>query len=216
MAKISIFCSKGSTGKTPLAMNIFYDFEYNIGTNEPYNVIEDLVPDNKMMVVGLNEPFPELPDDINMIFDLAGAMSEDARSITSAIKQSDVVIVPINNEFKAVKAGIHSLAEVMKYNKNVIVIATKLIKQKTDIFSNNNWRESKDFCDIRAAVHTVFDDSIPVLPLKFSTAFDTIFEREKSVKQICEEDPLLRYAYRVVELQVELIYSEVKKVIKQW
>ena len=214
MAKISIFCSKGSTGKTPLAMNMFYDFGYNIGTNEPYNVIEDLVQDNQMMTVGLNESFPDLPHEIDMIFDLAGAISEDARSITSAIKQSDLVIVPINNEYKALKAGIHSIAEVMKYNKNVIVVATKLNKQKIDTFSNNNWKESADFKEVKEAVHTVFDDSIEVLPLKFSTAFDTIFEREKSVKQICKEDPLLRHAYRVVELQMELIYSELKKVIK--
>lgn len=211
MAKISIFCSKGSTGKTPLAMNIFYDYGYNIGTNEPYNVIEDLVPDNKMMVVGLNETFPELPDEIDMIFDLAGAMSEDARSITSAIKQSDVVIVPINNEFKAIKAGLHSIAEVMKYNKNIIVIATKLNKQKKDTFINNNWKEAQEYIEIKKDVQTIFKDSISVLPLKYSTAFDTIFEREKSVKQICAEDPLLRHSYRVVELQLDLIYSELER-----
>ena len=50
-------------------------------------------------------------DDLDIVFDLAGAISSDARSITTAIKQSDVVVVPINNEFKAIKAGLHSISE---------------------------------------------------------------------------------------------------------
>jgi len=211
MPKISVFCSKGSTGKTPISMNIVYDRDYNIATNEPYNVIEDLVPDNKMMVVGLNEEFPELPDDIDIVFDLAGAISEDARSITSAIKQSHLVVVPINNEFKAIKAGLHSIAEVRKYNKNILVIGTKLAKQKTDIFTSD-WTSSKDFQFIKQAVG-VIDKAIPVLPLKVSTAFDSIFESEKSIHQICKSDPLLRHAFKVVDEQFQAIYSHIDSAV---
>lgn len=192
-------------------MNIVYDRDYNIATNEPYNVIEDLVPDNKMMVVGLNEEFPELPGDIDIVFDLAGAISEDARSITSAIKQSHLVVVPINNEFKAIKAGLHSIAEVKKYNQNILVVGTKLTKQKTDIFTND-WTSSKDFQFIKQAVG-VIDESIPVLPLKVSTAFDSIFEAEKSIHQICKGDPLLRHAFKVVDEQFQAIYSHIDSVV---
>lgn len=209
MPRISVFCSKGSTGKTPIAMNIVYDRDYNVATNEPYNVIEDLVPDNKMMVVGLNEEFPELPKEIDIVFDLAGAISEDARSITSAIKQSDLVIVPINNEFKAIKAGLHSIAEVRRYNSNILVVGTKLTKQKTDIFTKD-WTESRDFQFIKQAV-SVIDKDIPVLPLKMSTAFDTIFESEKSIGQICKDDPLLRHSFKLVEEQFQAIYSYIDK-----
>lgn len=211
MPKISVFCSKGSTGKTPISMNMVYGRGYNIATNEPYNVIEDLVPDNKMMVVGLNEEFPELPPEIDIVFDLAGAISEDARSITSAIKQSDLVIVPINNEFKAVKAGLHSIAEVRKYNQNILVVATKLVKQKGDFFTDD-WLLSKDFQYVEEAVHSVIDKEIKVLPLKASTAFDSIFDAEKSISQICLDDPLLRHAFKLVEKQFNAIYSHIDMV----
>lgn len=212
MPKISVFCSKGSTGKTPISMNMVYDRGYNIATNEPYNVIEDLVEDNKMMVVGLNEEFPVLPKEIDIVFDLAGAISEDARSITSAVTQSDLVIVPINNEFKAIKAGLHSIAEVKKYNKNILVVATKLTKQKTDIFTDD-WTQSKDFKHVEEAVHSIIDPSIKVLPLKLSTAFDSIFEAEKSIKQICNTDALLRHAFKLVNKQFDAIYSYIDKVV---
>ena len=210
MPKISVFCSKGSTGKTPISMNIVYDRNYNIATNEPYNVIEDLVPDNRTMVVGLNEEFPKLPKEINIVFDLAGAISADARSITSAIKQSDLVIVPINNEFKAIKAGLHSIAEVRKYNQNILVVGTKLTKQRSDLFVND-WTESRDFQFVKKAVG-VIDKTIPVLPLKASTAFDSIFEYEKSIHQICRDDPLLRHSFKLVDEQFQAIYSHIDQV----
>lgn len=210
MPKISVFCSKGSTGKTPISMNIVYDRGYNIATNEPYNVIEDLVPDNKMMVVGLNEDFPELPAEVDIVFDLAGAISAEARSITSAIKQSDLVIVPINNEFKAIKAGLHSIAEVRKYNSNILVVATKLSKQKGDIFTGD-WTASKDFQFVKQAVGVV-DTDIPVLPLKVSTAFDSIFDVEKSIHQICKDDALLRHSFKIVDEQFQAIYAHIDAV----
>ena len=51
-------------------------------------------------------------------------------SITSALSQSDVVIVPIYDELKCLNSGIHTIMEVAEFNKNVIVVATKLTKEK--------------------------------------------------------------------------------------
>lgn len=65
-----------------------------------------------------------------MIFDLAGSISKSALSISSAIRQSDVVLVPIYNEIKSINAGLNTIAEVLNLNKNVVVIATKLQKKK--------------------------------------------------------------------------------------
>ena len=213
MSKISVFCSKGSTGKTPISMNIFYDYGFNVATNEPYNVIEDLVPEDQQMVIGLNDEFSDFGNDIEIVFDLAGAISADARSITTAIKQSDVVVVPINNEFKAIKAGLHSISEVLQYNKNIVVVGTKLAKQKKDIFTDD-WTKSTDFIEIQDQVHSVFNKNIPVLPLKLSTAFDTIFVKEQSISQICASDALLRHAYKQVNDQFNTIYEAIGLEVK--
>lgn len=74
----------------------------------------------------------------------------------------------------------------MSLNKNIIVVVTKLQKKKkTDIFTE--WGKCDDFINVKTAVHTNFNDSISVLPLKFSSVFDTIFEQEKSIAQLMEQ-----------------------------
>lgn len=147
-------------------------------------MFEGLIPDERLLCLDLNEAFPPIGDDIDIVFDLAGSISANAISITSAIKQSDVVIVPIYNEVKAIKAGLNTIAEVMALNQNIIVVATKLQKRgKSDIFTD--WSQSEDCRNITDAVAKVSAE-IPVLPLKYSTVFDTIFEQEKSVRQLMQ------------------------------
>jgi hypothetical protein len=101
-------------------------------------------------------------------------------SIPSAIEQSDVVIVPIYNELKCLAAGLNTIIEVANFNKNIIVVATKLIKQKGDI--SPDWTCCQDFKNIERMVQSKIDFEIPILPLKLSKAFDLIFEHETSIE----------------------------------
>ena len=48
---------------------------------------------------------------------------------------------------------------------------------------------------------------IPVLPLKFSRVFDTIFEQERSIRQMMEEDALALYTYREGAAQFDNLLS---------
>ncbi len=133
----------------------------------------------------LNEPFSEVGNDIELVFDLAGSISKTALSIITAIKQSDVVLVPIYNEVKAIKAGLNTIAEVLELNKNVVVIATKLQKcNKHDIFTS--WSKCEDMKNIEDAVHSQISLNIPILPLKYSSMFNTIFEQEKPISQLMQ------------------------------
>ncbi|WP_369177263.1 hypothetical protein [Candidatus Thiodubiliella endoseptemdiera] len=148
-------------------------------------MFDGFIADEHLFCLDLNEPFPEVGSDIDMVFDLAGLISKTALSIATAIKQSDVVLVPIYNEVKAIKAGLNTIAEVLELNKNVVVIATKLQKRnKNDIFTN--WSKCEDMQNIQNAVHSQISPNIPVLPLKYSSVFDTIFEQEKSISQLMQ------------------------------
>lgn len=124
--KISIYSTKGWAWKTPLATNMIFDRWYCVWTNEPFHIYDSFLPEENYLSLDLNEPFPIIPKDIDIVFDLAGSISKTSSSISSAIKQSDVVIVPIYNEVKSIKAGLNTIAEVMSLNKNIIVVATKL------------------------------------------------------------------------------------------
>lgn len=204
--KITVFNTKWSAGKTPIATNIALDREYAIGTNEPYHVFDEFIPEDRLVSVDLNDPFPMIPKHIDIIFDLAWSISKNAHSVISAIKQSDVVLVPIYNEVKSIKSGINTIAEVLHFNQNIVVIATKLKKRKkSDIF--DKWSECDDMRNIENAVHQQISPNISVLPLKYSTVFDTIFEEEKSINQLMKSSGLTAYQYKEVSEQFNAIYK---------
>lgn len=205
--KITIYSSKGSAGKTPIAANIAFDREYALGTNEPFNVLEDVFPDDRVMSIPADETFPELPPDIDIIFDLAGSISRHAHSITSAIRQSDLVIVPIFNEFKSRKSGIGTILEIEPIACNILIVATKLQAQKGEFVKD--WRKSQDFQHIERDIHQNVSTAYPILPLKLSRAFDTIFDREMSITQIVASDPLLAHSFRHVAAQFDAIYKHI-------
>lgn len=204
--KITVYSAKGSAGKTPIATNIALDREYAIGTNEQFHVFDSFIPDNRLIAVDLTEPFPEIPEGIDIVFDLAGAISEHSNSITSAVKQSDLVIVPIFNEVKSLNSGIGTINEISKFTKSILVIATKLQKQSGEIFKGD-WKQSRDFQNVAQAVSANIEFDVSVLPLKFSKAFDAIFEKEQPISQIMADDPLARYNYREVAAQFDDIYK---------
>ena len=204
--KIAVYNIKGSAGKTPIATNIALDKGYALTTNEPYNILDSIFPEERLFSLQPDEEFPVFPDEIDVVFDLAGLMSRDAGpSIVSAVQQSDVVLVPIYNELKCIHAGVHTLRELLPYNQNLVVVATKLIKRKGEAFTN--WVDSGDAKNIKAMVDHAIEREIPVFPLKFSRVFDTIFEQERSIRQLMEEDPLARYAYRDVAAQFDSLFS---------
>lgn len=203
--KITIYSAKGSAGKTPIATNIALDREYAIGTNEQFHVFDSFIPDDRLLAVDLTEPFPAIPADIDIVFDLAGAISEHSHSISSALAQSDLVIVPIFNEVKSLTSGIGTINEVVKFGRSILVVATKLQKQSGEHFTGD-WRQSRDYRNIADAVAR-FD--IPIIPLKFSKAFDAIFEKELSIRQLMGADPLAAYTYREVAAQFDEIYNHI-------
>ena len=208
--KITIYNMKGSAGKTPLAVNIALDREYALATNEPYNLLDTILPEERLFSLQPDEEFPDFPEGIDVVFDLAGLMSRDARpSIVSAVSQSDVVVVPIYNELKCIHAGIHTINELLPYNKNIVVVATKLVKRKGEAFKD--WADSEDAKNIKAVVDHAIGQGMTVLPLKFSRVFDTIFEQELSIRQMMEKDALARYTYRDVAAQFDTLLSHLEQ-----
>lgn len=208
--KITVYNMKGSAGKTPIATNIALDREYALATNEPYNLLDTILPEERLFALQPDEEFPAFPDEIDVVFDLAGLMSRDARpSIVSAVSQSNVVLVPIYNELKCIHAGIHTIRELLPYNQNIVVVATKLVKRKGEVFKD--WIDSEDAKNIKSVVEHAVGDHIPVLPLKFSRVFDTIFEQERSIAQMMQDDPLARYTYREVSAQFDSLLSYLEK-----
>nr|VFJ58064.1 MAG: hypothetical protein BECKDK2373B_GA0170837_107010 [Candidatus Kentron sp. DK]VFJ60032.1 MAG: hypothetical protein BECKDK2373C_GA0170839_10776 [Candidatus Kentron sp. DK] len=207
--KITIYSSKGSAGKTPLATNIALDREYIVCTNEPYHILDTIMPEERIISVGPHEPFPVLPAEYNAVFDLAGSVPADSSVVESAVRQSNFVIVPMYNEIKSLNSGINSILVLSRITKNILVVATKLQKKQGEIFTD--WNDSKELTEVKRMVGEYIDFDVPVLPLKFSRVFDVIFEKGLSIGQIRKSDPLAAYTYKVVAKQFDAIYAFMDK-----
>jgi len=48
-----------------------FDRGYCVGTNEPYHIYDRILPDSQYMALDLSESFPQIPENIDMVFDLA-------------------------------------------------------------------------------------------------------------------------------------------------
>lgn len=94
----------------------------------------------------------------------------------------------------------------MGFNKNVVVIATKLQKKRNDVF-RDDWRECEDFKNISGGVKKKFGEGVVVLPLKFSRVFDNIFEEGLSIRELMDKNALSRHSYREVAKQFDVIYN---------
>jgi hypothetical protein len=45
--------------------------EYALGTNEPYHILDTFIPEERLLTVANDEPFPDIPEEIDIVFDLA-------------------------------------------------------------------------------------------------------------------------------------------------
>lgn len=211
LMKVCVYNSKGGAGKTPIATNIVLDREYALATNEYFHVFDGFIPDDRLMAVNGAEEFPEIPRGIDIVFDLAGSISENSASIISAVKQCDLVIVPIFNEVKSLRAGIGTIREVERFTDSIVVVATKLNKSRKDRLEGD-WKQCADFRNIQAQLQASLDFTIDILPLKQSKVFDDIFEFEQSIQQIMDSNPLRKFNYRAVSAQFDEIYNHIDRV----
>lgn len=208
--KITVYCLKGSAGKTPIAVNIALEKEYALGTNEPYNLLDTVIPEDRLITVEPHEAFPDFGDDLEVVFDLAGMMTREAReSIVTAVQQSDVILVPIYNELKCLNAGINTIRDLEEHRNKIVVVATKLQKQSGEFFKE--WTDSRDFKNIKHVVDETVGQGIPILPLKFSKVFDIIFEKEQSINQLRAENPLSSHTYKPIAEQFDDLFSYLEK-----
>lgn len=215
--KVTVYSAKGGQGKTPLALNMALHNDWGLCTNEDTpDLHRHLEMGSQLIVVEPDQPFPDLPEDIEVVFDLGGTMKGSIESVQSAVSQSDVVLIPIKaGEQKSLIGGIKTIHEVSQINPNIVVVANMLTKKGSD----GSYETGTEFVRIKEAMQVAGVGEYTVLPLKRTTAFEDIYHFNRCLRDLVQSQddegkpfllPMTAYQYRIPEQQFATIMSYLK------
>lgn len=191
VTKIAVYNEKGRVGKTPLALEIVLRLGYNYATNQnrPRTDIQTVIPEGEFLQVGPQDRFPQLDDDFPVVFDLAGELVGYEASIASALDQTHKIVVPVVNEPDALVGTAYAIAE-LKSRKSItadfIVVANMLRDHK------------RDLAEITAALRPQLGTQIPIVPVRYSKAFEYQLPEKSSVAKLVKRGGLYRWNFRNV------------------
>lgn len=186
---ITVYSFKGGVGKTPISINLALHLEYGIVTNDVYTPLEDVFPEKQLLKLMPNDPLP-LFENIDVVIDLAGSM--DNRSV-AALKQSDIVIVPVVADESVLKMTLNFINEIEPFNKNILIVMTM----------SSGSTEEKDLKFVSDVIHKFY--KYPVLPLRKSTVFNHVKKQKKSIQGIVSSNKMLATPFGKVNDQMNKI-----------
>lgn len=201
--KIAVYNEKGRVGKTPLSLEIALRLGYNYATNQnrPRKDIEAIIPEGEFLQVAPNEAFPKLDDDFPVVFDLAGELVGYEKSIVSALEQVDLIIVPVVNEPDAIMGTAYAIAEI----RTLDTITAKFVVVA------NMLRKPEELDEVREQLLPLIDAEIPVVPIRYSKAFDRILAEGEPVQSLVERGGLFAWNFRNVAKEIEHLMSFINK-----
>ena len=179
-----IYSIKGGVGKTTLSVQISQMLDYTYVTNDPHSSAHNLLPEEKGFLVSKDE-YEEIPYDDNVVYDFGGFI--DPR-INEIIEQSNKILIPTLTSIVDLQATLATLKDVMKINKNVVIIINRTK-------NNNKAIELKEY--LEEEINKEYANfKIPIIFVRESSVLeDSLFDCEY-VKNKAGNNRFKQHIYR--------------------
>ncbi len=177
--EISIMNFKGGQGKTSIALNLAYALDYGVVANETYTVLKNHLDDNHLLIT--TDAVPNDLDDV--VYDFGGGIT---KHMAAVLKRSDIVIIPFIVEQANIEVTIEAINSVLALNEKIILVPNKIKI------------EDKDYVALLETLKEFGFDSLPISPLRASTAMQNIFTEHKTIAIMQSGGGLNGFNYRKI------------------